>query len=175
MVLMIAHSKNSKFMATNINTELFKRYAPKKKLELIEKLGPAELMNVSVATLTRIVKEAGTNMWKSRNKTLRISRERQRGNSWNSMIEAVDLIKGKLSLDVYMQFDNTDSNTSISISSFLCRGESRAEITREDRYGNLQTYYAIYDEGDKQRVIRSILEEYVYTKYADKLKMEETV
>lgn len=154
----------------NINVELFKRYAPKKKLELIEKLGPAELMNVTTATLTRIVKEAGENMWKSRNKTLRISRERKRGNSWNSVIEAVDLIKGKLSLDVYMQYENTDGNTSLSMSSFLSRGDSRAEITREDRYGNPQTYYALYDEGDKQRVIRSILEEYVYSKYADKLK-----
>lgn len=154
----------------NINVELFKRYAPKKKLELIEKLGPVELMNVTTATLTRIVKEAGKNMWKSRNKTLRISRERQRGNSWNSTIEAIDLIKGKLSLDVYMQYENTDGNTSLSMSSFLSRGDSRAEITREDRYGNLRTYYAIYNEGDKQRVIRSILEEYVYTKYADKLK-----
>lgn len=154
----------------NINVELFKRYAPKKKLDMIEKLGPSELMNVTTATLTRIVKEAGENMWKSRNKTLRISRERQRGNSWNSVIEAVDLIKGKLSLDVYMQYENTDGNTSISMSSFLSKGDSRAEITREDRYGNPQTYYALYDEGDKQRVIRSILEEYVYTKYADKLK-----
>lgn len=154
----------------NINVELFKRYAPKKKLDMIEKLGPSELMNVTTATLTRIVKEAGENMWKSRNKTLRISRERQRGNSWNSVIEAVDLIKGKLSLDVYMQYENTDGNTSLSMSSFLSRGDSRAEITRDDRYGNPRTYYAIYNEGDKQRVIRSILEEYVYTKYADKLK-----
>lgn len=154
----------------NINVELFKRYAPKKKLDMIEKLGPSELMNVTTATLTRIVKEAGENMWKSRNKTLRISRERQRGNSWNSVIEAVDLIKGKLSLDVYMQYENTDGNTSLSMSSFLSRGDSRAEITREDRYGNPRTYYAIYNEGDKQRVLRSILEEYVYTKYADKLK-----
>lgn len=154
----------------NINVELFKRYAPKKKLKLIEKLGPAELMNVTTATLTRIVKEAGENMWKSRNKTLRISRERQRGNSWNSTIEAIDLIKGKLSLDVYVQYENTDGNTSLSMSSFLSRGDSRAEITREDRYGNPRTYYAIYNEGDKQRVLRSILEEYVYTKYADKLK-----
>ena len=39
-------------MATNINVELFKRYAPKKKLEIIEKLNPNELMNVTTATIT---------------------------------------------------------------------------------------------------------------------------
>ena len=48
-------------MATNINVELFKRYAPKKKLEIIEKLNLNGLMNVSTATIERIVKEAGTN------------------------------------------------------------------------------------------------------------------
>ena len=66
-------------MATNINVELFKRYAPKKKLEIIEKLNPNELMNVTTATITRIVKEAGKSMYKSRNKRLYISRDRQRG------------------------------------------------------------------------------------------------
>lgn len=157
-------------MATNINVELFKRYSPKKKLELIENLTPAELMNITTATIVKIVKEAGVNMYKSRNKRLFISRDRQRGNNWNSTIEAVDLIKGKLWLDVYMQFDNTDGNTSLPLPLFLRSGESRAEITRDDRYGNPRTYYAHYDEGDKQRVIRSILEEYVYTKYHDKLK-----
>lgn len=155
----------------NINVELFKRYAPKKKLEIIERLTPVELMNVTTVTVTRIVKEAGENMWKShRNKTLRISRDRRRGNSWNSTIEAVDLIKGKLYLDVYCQFDSTDTNTSEPVESFLKYGDCRIQITRDDRYGNPQTHYFTYDEGDKQRVIRSILEEYVYTKYADKLQ-----
>jgi len=155
---------------TNINVELFKRYSPKKKLELIEALTPAELMNITTATIVRIVKEAGVNMYKSRNKTLRISRDRQRGNNWNSTIEAVELYKGIPYLDVYMQYDNTDTNTSKLFSSFILQGDCRVEITRDDRYGNPRTYYAIYDEGDKQRVIRSILEEYVYTKYHDKLK-----
>lgn len=46
---------------TNINVELFKRYAPKKKLEIINSLNSSELSNVTPATITRIVKEAGTN------------------------------------------------------------------------------------------------------------------
>ena len=100
-------------MATNINVELFKRYAPKKKLEIIDKLNPNELMNVSTATIERIVKEAGTKMYKSRDKRLYISRDRQRGNSWNSTIEAVELISGKLYLDVYYQYENTDCKRSI--------------------------------------------------------------
>ena len=157
-------------MATNINVELFKRYAPKKKLEIIEKLDPNELMNVTLATIKRIVKEAGTNRYKSRNKRLYISRERQRGNSWNSTIEAVELIRGKLYLDVYFQYENTDCNTSELVADFIRRGEFTGSVVRGDRYGNDRHYYFTYSEGSKQRVIRSILEEYVYTKYATKLK-----
>lgn len=153
-------------MATiNINTELFKRYAPKKKLEIIEKLTPAELMNVTTATLTRIVKEAGENMWKSRDKRVVISCDRRRGNSWNSKVEAIELYKGILYLNFYVQYENTDTNQSQLYSSFIQRGDYRVEVKTQDRYGNPRTYYAIYDEGDKHRVIRSILEEYVYTKY----------
>lgn len=115
-------------MATNINVELFKRYAPKKKLEIIEKLNPNELMNVSTATIERIVKEAGTNMYKSRNKRLYISRDRQRGNSWNSTIEAVELIRGKLYLDVYLQYSNTDCNTSELVTDFIRRGDFTGSV-----------------------------------------------
>ena len=157
-------------MATNINVELFKRYAPKKKLEIIEKLNPNELMNVSIATIERIVKEAGTNMYKSRNKRFYISRDRQRGNSWNSTIEAVELIRGKLYLDVYLQYENTDCNTSELVRDFIRGGDFTGSVVRDDRYGNDRHYYFTYSEGSKQRVIRSILEEYVYTKYANKLK-----
>lgn len=159
-------------METNINVELFKRYAPKKKLEIIGKLNPNELMNVSTATIERIVKEAGMNMYKSRNKRLYISRDRQRGNSWNSTIEAVELIRGKLYLDVYLQFENTDCNTSELVTDFIRRGDFTGSVVRSDRYGNDRHYYFTYSEGSKQRVIRSILEEYVHSKYADKLKNE---
>ena len=46
-------------MKTNINTELFKKYAPKHKLEIIESLTQEELLAITPKTVTRIVKEAG--------------------------------------------------------------------------------------------------------------------
>ncbi len=60
-------------MAININNELFKRYAPKKKLEIIENLTSSELLATTPATIERIIKEAGRNQYKSRNKRLFIS------------------------------------------------------------------------------------------------------
>lgn len=157
---------------TNINEELFKRYAPKKKLEIINSLNSSELSNVTPATITRIVKEAGTNFWKSRNKRLFINRDQRQGNSWNSEIEAIMLIKGKLVLNVYVQYDNTDINIDYPLDSFLRHRESRMEVPDSDRYGNPRTYYAIYNETDKQKVIKSILLQYVLSKYADKLDVK---
>lgn len=56
-------------MATNINVELFKRYAPKKKLEIINSLSENELLSISYTTILRIIKEAGKgDSGKARNK-----------------------------------------------------------------------------------------------------------
>ena len=52
-------------MAININNELFKRYAPKKKIEIIENLTSSELMATTPATMERIIKEAGRYQYKS--------------------------------------------------------------------------------------------------------------
>ena len=46
-------------MAVNINIELFKRYAPKKKLEIINALTENELLAITNNTILRIIKEAG--------------------------------------------------------------------------------------------------------------------
>ena len=67
-------------MRTNINVELFKRYAPKKKLEIINNLTTAELLATTPETIKRIAKETGRSIGKSRDKILRINRERQAGN-----------------------------------------------------------------------------------------------
>ena len=44
----------------NINIELFKRYKPDKKVQIINELTEDELLNITPATITRIIKEAGT-------------------------------------------------------------------------------------------------------------------
>lgn len=154
----------------NINVELFKRYAPKKKLEIINSLTSSELLATTPATITKIIMEAGRNMFKSRNKRLYIESERQNGNDWNSKVVAVELIKGKVYLDVYFQYDNTDTNTDYPLSAFLGNGDCRVEFERSDCYGNERTYYAHYDKENKIGVIKSILLQYVFTKYSSKLK-----
>lgn len=156
-------------MRTNINLELFKRYAPKKKLELISGLNTAGLLAVTPATIERIVKEAGRRIGKSRNKVLRISNDRRSGNSWNSDIEAVEFINGNLYLNIYFQMENTDTNICEKYLNFFKGDEYSGKHYTTNRYGDQVPNYFTYNREDKAGVIKSILLEYVQTKYADKL------
>ena len=154
----------------NVNNFIFTRTQPKKKLEVIEKLSNDELLAVSESTVKKIIQEVGQRRYKSRDKELRIDYDRRVGNNWNSTVESVDLVKGKLYIGFYIQYENTDTNTSDDYEDFFKRGNYRGEIRRLDRFGNGRTYYFCYDESDKARVMKSILLEYAFSKYADKLK-----
>ena len=153
----------------NINEFIFSRTQPQKKIDTINALSEDELLSTSEATVKRIVKDAGRRMWKTRDKELRISHERRAGNAWNSLIEAVELIKGRLYLEVYLQYENTDTSTSEEYDDFFRNGNYRGEVRRSDKYGNGRTYYFLYNSSDKASVMKSILLEYVFTKYAAKL------
>lgn len=110
-------------MKQNINQLIFSRIAPpQKKLKAIEKLTSSELW-ATPETITRIVKETGERIGKSRNKRLYISRDRQQGNNWNSTVVAVEIYKGTLYLDIYFQMDSTDTNLSVPFSTFFSKGE----------------------------------------------------
>ena len=156
-------------MAVNINQELFKRYAPKKKLKIINNLTTAELLNTTPETIKRIVKEAGKSISKSRDKTLRINRDRQAGNEWNSTVEAVEFIKGNLYLNIYFQTDHTDTNICEKYAMFMQGDEYHGKHYITNKHGDEVPNYFVYDRQDKAKVVKSILLEYVHTKFADKL------
>ena len=157
-------------MKTNINLELFKRYAPKRKLEIIASLSQEEILALTPATIIRMVREAGEFHYKSkRDKKLCVRRVIRKGNEWNSEFTGVDLLKGKLYVNLYVQYDNTDTEDCISYDEFMRDKERfRGTIKTTDRYDNPQTYYYFYDNDDRARAIRSLLYEYVYRKYLDK-------
>ena len=156
-------------MATNINVELFKRYAPKKKLEIINNLSTSELLATTPETIKRIAKEAGRSIGKSRDKVLHIDQDRRSGNNWNSSVEAIEYINGNLYLNVYFQMDSTDTNICVKHEVFFKGGEYTGRHYTTNRYGDSVLHYFTYDRNDKAGVIKSILLEYVYTKYATKL------
>ncbi len=155
---------------TNINIELFKRYAPTKKLEIINGLNEKELMAVTQATIIKVIREAGRNIYKSRDKELFIANGRRAGNDWNSVIENVALYKGsQLFLNAYVQMDDTDTNLTVTWDNFFKEGNYRGTVYETNRYGDKVPHYFTYGKEEKAKVIKSILLEYVHTKYKDKL------
>ncbi len=151
---------------------IFSRTNPLKKLEIIQNLKGNELWATSKSTIVRIIKETGRNRYKSRDKELYINQDRRTGNNWNSTIESISLVKGKLYVGIYLQYENTDTSTCETYEEFFQMRTYRGEIVRDDWRGNSRTYYYNYSVDEKSEVIRSILLEYVYIKYAEKLKKE---
>lgn len=153
----------------DLNKFIFSRTAPFKKIEIAENLTQAELLSITPATISKMIKEAGTRLYNSRDKELRIPYERRTGNSWNSTVEGVRNYKGNPMLDLYIQYENTDSSTSVSLRDFLINGDYRGSIEKDDRYGNPRSYYFTYTPADKARFVRQLLLEYLNRKYRDKL------
>lgn len=153
----------------DINKIIFSRTAPSKKVEIVKALSISQLLSITPEAITRMVKETGSSISKSRNKELRISSDLRTGNNWNSEIEGVRLYKGHLSVDFYLQFENTDINTNDSLENFLNKGDYRGNIVRDDRYGNPRSYYFTYSGADKARFVRQLLLEYLSRKYKGKL------
>lgn len=153
----------------NINEIIFSRTAPKKKMEIVENLTPKELLSVNSDTIKKMVKETGSNRYKSRDKELYISRELRTGNNWNSEFESVGIYKGKLYVNLYVQYSNTDTTKSECLEKFFCKGDYQDSIKGSDCHGNERHYYFSYDESDKARCMRRLLLQYLTIKYKDKL------
>ena len=152
-------------MATNINQELFKRYAPKKKQEIVNSLNEKELLLTTPETINRIVREVGNRLYKSRDKELRISSNLRVGNGWNSTVESICTYKSRLYLHIYIQMDSTDTTIVEDYNTFIKRGDYTGKAFETNRYGDRVPNYCHYTESDKARVIQSILLQYVHTKY----------
>ena len=156
-------------MSNDINSILFKRMSPAKKLDLLEKFTPKELPSVTTDTVKRIIKEVGRKIGRTRCKELYISRKLRTGNDWNSEFEGVDCTNGKLYVNLYVQYGNTDTTTCEGFDKFFSKGKYVGSIAHTDRYGSPQTAHFIYDESDKARCMTRLLMQYLYLKYKDKL------
>ena len=171
MVMMTEKTKTT--MSQDINSILFKRMSPAKKLDLLEKFTPKELLSVTTDTVKRIIKEVGRKIGNTRCKELYISQTLRTGNEWNSEFEGIGCNKGKLYVILYVQYGNTDTTTCESFDKFFCKGTYVGSIEHTDRYGSPQTAHFIYYESDKARCMRRLLMQYIYLRYKDKFVKSE--
>lgn len=153
----------------DINKIIFSRTAPGKKVEIVKTLTLPELLSITPATIVKMIKEAGTRLYKSRDKVMRISYDLRTGNDWNSTVEGVRNYKGIPMLDLYIQYENTDTSTSVRLDDFLKYGDYKGSIVRDDRCGTPRSYYFTYTSADKAWFVKSLLMEYINRKYKDKL------
>ena len=153
----------------DINTEIFKRYAPSNKMRIVNNLSESELLAIRLTTLERIIKEAGTGdvskLKRNHNKTLHIRSQYHPENKWNSSVDSICIYKGTLYINFYVQYSNTDTNIEDRLVNFLESGDYIGKVSYEDRYGNPQTSYFRYYPEDKARVIKAILKTYINVKY----------
>ena len=155
-------------MKTDINIELFKRYAPKKKGDIISSLTATELFAITEDTIKRIIKEVGNRRYRSREKELQFSSEYKIGNGWNSWIESIGIYNNRLYITIYMQMDGTDTTFSEGWNTFFKRDEYVGKAFETNRYGDKIPNYYSYSEDDKARFMRSLLYQYVQMKYSKK-------
>jgi hypothetical protein len=73
-------------------------------------------------------------------------------------------------VELYLQYENTDTSIYEDWNKFFLPGDYNGQYQGGDMRGNPRTYYFTYTEIQKVRCVKSILYEYVYRKYADKLK-----
>lgn len=88
----------------DINQDLFKRYRPDKKRDIIKLANAAYMLNLSEASIVKMAKEIGhgSRLYK------RITLNKYISNNWNAVIEGVDCYKNKVTISGYVGGDSTE-------------------------------------------------------------------
>lgn len=151
----------------DINKFIFSRTAPAKKVEIVKNLTQADLLSITPETISRIIREAGTRLYHCRDKRMRLYNTIC--NDWNAEFTGVRNHKLTPLAEIYIQYENTDTETSVRFYDFLAAGDYRGTIKRDDINGNPRHYYFTFTISQKAECVRAILLEYLNRKYKDKL------
>lgn len=89
----------------DINQDLFKRYRPDKKRDIIKLANAEYMLNLSEASIVRMAKETGQSGSRSYK---RITLTNHVSNNWNAVIEGVDCYKNKVTISGYVDGDATE-------------------------------------------------------------------
>ena len=146
-----------------LNDILFGSGSYEDKRTFIENMGVDALMQVSKPLVTSIVEKAGDKFG-----NLRIMVEFRKGNHWNSEVNDVCLVSGKLFVDIYVQNTKTDTTMSEYFDKFFRRGEYFSQ-------DNNLNAPVDYKESQKAEVMRSILLQCVYNLFSDENKKREEI
>lgn len=141
----------------NINEILFKGDI-NERINAVKNASESDLLRLSEDSIKRMLKEQGRDNYYKDRKTLYFDRV---SNEWNAWAKDVELYNGKLFIEFYVQYSNTDTDTCEYLSKFLGSGEFRGSISYEDRYGGSHTAYYRFNSHDKAKVMKAICLEYL--------------
>ena len=163
----------------NLNQEIFTRKSAESKKNIINAASEDDLMRVSKDTIIRAIKEVGSKVYigngkySSRDKRLYIPQERWASNRWNAWVKGIEYCKGKLYVDIYIQYSNTDTDRDEHYDTFFGYGDYKGHLTYTDMYDNPHTAYYTFSRSHKANAIKAILLTYVERKEALKAKKKE--
>ena len=142
----------------DLNTTILGRTAVSKKRDAVKSASESDLLRVTEDTIKKMLKKQKPDKYYPNRKTLFFNRV---SNNWNADAKSVELYRGKVFINFYVQYSNTDTDECEYLNKFLGSGDYRGAINYEDRYGNGQTAYYRFDRTDKANVVRAILLAYL--------------
>ena len=153
---------------TDVNTLIFSKMIPAKKLDIVNHLTDEELLKVSSNTILRIVKSIGV---KSRNyKTLFLVNHIS--NNLNAEVLSVwtDSNIHNINLDICVQYYNTDITKVVSMSDFMKAGDYVGQLTYTDINSGMQTVYFKFDVRTKALLVKDILRAYLIKRFFENVE-----
>ena len=141
----------------DLNSVIFKGTTADKR-SAVESATQRELLNVSVDTIKKILSKQSADKYYPDRKTLYFGNV---SNHWNADAKSVELYKGKVFINFYVQYSNTDTDTCDYLDKFLRGGDYRGAVNYTDMYDNPHTSYYRFDQNDKANVVKAILLTYI--------------
>lgn len=139
----------------NINDIIIKGKVTK---DAVSNASESDILRLTEDTIKRMVSRKGSIGYYKNRKMFNFDHI---SNGWNAWAKSLELYNGKLFINFYVQYSNTDTDECEFVSKFIGNGDFRGTISHTDRYGNSQTAYYRFDTHDKAKVLKAICLEYL--------------
>lgn len=144
----------------DINQDLFKRYRPDKKRDIIKLASNEYMLNLSEASVVRMLKETGRGNRAS--KTLRLNN--YISNNWNAVITNVYHYKNKVFISGYVDGSNTDRDFSVAYNPVRIKGVLESSVEDHTLHGVLTRPF-IFGNNYIIDFLKELCITYINTKY----------
>ena len=133
----------------------------KNEIEKIKSMSLDELFSIKSSYIKSLIEELGKN-------EMNINSKFREGNNWNSEVENIYILNGRVYVTLYVQNLSTDTSMSDLFDKFFIRGRYVSSNNRLDAK-------VVYNVEDKAECLKSILIQFAYHKYSDEARKSEII